>query len=328
MPIREITAAAIQMVSANRDVAGNLARATSLVAEAASQGAELVLLPEMFASGFELNDQSWRLAEPQGGACESWLCAMGRRHGIIIGGSYLEARGDDFHNTFALALPDGTITGRVRKSHPCSLEAYVFKDGLDANVLETPLGRLGVAICYDGSLRDTWDRMLPLDPDLVLMPLSAPLPMKSIFYRDKQIAAFKESFREAATLSARGLGIPFVLANKWGPWNCVLPGGFRWLPEQKSIFPGFSHIADSDGTELARMADREGVIVAKVRLDPARKHLVITPEADRYRPWVHAVPPDFKTFAWFERLGKRWYGKHPERAVLARMAVEGATSSQ
>jgi N-carbamoylputrescine amidase len=115
------------MESANGDVAGNLARAGRWSEAAARRGAELILLPELFSTGFELNDRSWQSAEPQGGPSERWLLDTARRHGCHIGGSYLEARGEDFFNTFALAAPDGSIAGRVRKSHPCSIEAYVFK---------------------------------------------------------------------------------------------------------------------------------------------------------------------------------------------------------
>ena len=52
------------------------------------------------------------------------------------------------------------ILGRVGKDHPCSLEAYTFKPHPGPQVIDTPLGRIGVAICYDNSLRVVWDRLL------------------------------------------------------------------------------------------------------------------------------------------------------------------------
>lgn len=322
MTARTLKVAAIQMESRNGDVAGNLARAGRWADAAARQGAQLVLLPELFSTGFEINANAWRSAEPRGGATESWLSATASRHGFHIGGSYLEARGEDFFNTFALAAPDGTIAGRVRKAHPCSFEAYAFKGGEDPRVIPTALGRIGVAICYDGCLRATWDDMLPRDPDLVLMPLSAPAPMKTFFYGRKRIDAFLAAFRTAATDTAAGLGIPVLLANKWGPWDTTLPG--IW-PRQTSHFPGFSHIADSDGREGARMGDGEGVIVAPVHLAPERKRLSLRPEAEGFRPWIFEVPPEFKFFRWFEALGRRWYARHPDRARLAKQAAEAVT---
>lgn len=315
MTDRTLRVAAIQMESANGDVSGNLARAERWSAEAARQGAQLVLLPELFSTGFEINAHAWQSAEARGGPTERWLCDTARRHGFHIGGSYLEARGEDFFNTFALAAPDGRIAGRVRKSNPCSLEAYAFAAGNDSHVIPTALGRIGVAICYDGSLRAVWDNILAGAPDLVLMPMSAPTPMKNLLYTRRRIEAFHALLHDGALGGAAGIGVPVLMANKWGPWVTELPG--IW-PRQSSRFPGFSHIADSDGREVARMGDGEGVIVATVNLVAARQRRQLPPENDRYRPWVNAVPSDFKLFRWFEALGRRWYGKHPERARLAR----------
>src|ERR1035437_441533 len=164
MSTRQLRLAAIQMVSANGRVTENLVRASQWAEQAARDGAELVLLPELFAIGFEINANAWRSAESQGGPTERWLTETARRHDFHIGGSYLERRDDDFFNTFALSGPGGVV-GRVRKRHPCSLEAYIFKGGDDPHVIETPLGRIGVAICYDGSLREVWDRLLADSPD-------------------------------------------------------------------------------------------------------------------------------------------------------------------
>lgn len=313
MKPRILTVAAVQMISANGRVAENLVRADQWAGQAADQGAELVLLPELFSTGFELNAHAWESAEAQGGPTETWLAAAARQHGYHIGGSYLERRGADFFNTFALAGPDG-IVGRVRKRHPCSLEAYIFKGGDDAHVIATPLGRIGVAICYDGSRREVWDRLLAEAPDLLLMPMSAPTPVKTALYGQRQIDAFHASFSAGATDSARLVGIPCVMSNKWGEWSTTLPGFFaRLIGRQVSSFPGFSHIADSDGQELARVVTGEGVAVASVCLDPALRHLSLPPERDRCRPWIADVPNEYRFFRVFEALGRRWYARKRRR---------------
>ncbi len=255
MEPRRLHLAAIQMVSVNGRVTENLTRAEHWAKLAAERRAEVVLLPELFSTGFEINARAWNAAEPQGGPTESWLVATARRHDYFIGGSYLERRGDDFFNTFALAGPTG-IVGRVRKRHPCSVEAYIFKGGDDPHVIETPLGRFGVAICYDSSLREVWDRILASSPDLLLLPMSAP------------------------TLA---------------------------LGHQRSSFPGFTHIADSDGQEVARVADGEGVAVATVCLDSSLKRESLPPERERSWPWIAEVPAEYRFFAVFEALGRRWY---------------------
>jgi N-carbamoylputrescine amidase len=139
--------------------------------------------------------------------------------------------------------------------------------------------------------------------------------MKNLLYTQRRIDAYHAFLRDGATQTAAAIGVPGLMANKWGTWTTRLPG--IW-PRQSSRFPGFSHIADSDGREVAGMGDGEGVIVAPVRLAPERKRLALAPEKDRYKPWIAAVPSDFKLFRGFEALGRRWYVRHPERARLAR----------
>jgi N-carbamoylputrescine amidase len=310
--------AAIQPVCRPGPVADNLARLERAIARAAKAGAELALLPERFPEAFQFDEAAWLAASPADGKVAHWLAEMSHQYGLYLGGSFLEARDEDFYNTFMLAGPEAGILGRVGKDHPCSLEAYTFAPQPGPQVIDTPLGRIGVAICYDSSLRVVWDRLLAEGFDLLLLPMCAPTPQRNLFYTKKRIAAFHDSFRNGATLLAGQLGVPVIMANKTGPWETPLPG---WLPRVRSSFPGFSHIADSDGTELARLDAEEGVIIAEVKLDPARKHLVLAPDADRYRPWVLPVPFEYRTFAIFEHFGRRDYERNEHRAELARRAV-------
>jgi N-carbamoylputrescine amidase len=198
------------------------------------------------------------------------------------------------------------------------LEAYTFKPQPGAQVIDSPLGRIGVAICYDCSLRVVWDRLLAEGFDLLLLPMCAPTPPRSIFYSKRRIAAYHETYRKGATLLAEQYGVPAIMANKTGPWETPLPG---WLPAVHSDFPGFSHITGADGRELARLDAQEGVIVAEISLEPERKQLALAQDAERYRPWVVPVPSDFKTFALFEFFGQRNYEYNPRRMELARRAV-------
>jgi N-carbamoylputrescine amidase len=318
MTVTSLRVAAIQPVCGPGPVSDNLAHLETLIGEASSRGADLALLPERFPEAFQFDDSAWLAASPADGKVARWLAGMSRKYRLYLGGSFLEARDDDFFNTFILAGPDEGILGRVGKDHPCSLEAYSFKGQPGAQVIDTPLGRIGVAICYDASLRVVWDRLLAEGFDLLLIPMCAPTPARSLFYGERSIARFHDMFRNAATVLAAQLGVPVIMANKAGPWETPLPGGF---PPVRSSFPGFSHIADSDGHERARLDAEEGVITADVVLDPARKHLALAPDADRYRPWVSPVPLVYRLFAIFEFLGRRAYARHPRRIELARRAM-------
>lgn len=73
---------------------------------------------------------------------------------------------------------------------------------------------------------------------------------------------------------------------------------------QWSRFPGITLVADSDGHEVARIADGEEGAVATVHLDLALKHLSLPPERGRFRPWIAEVPAEYRFFGVFEALGQ------------------------
>jgi N-carbamoylputrescine amidase len=186
-----------------------------------------------------------------------------------LGTSFLEAEGEDFFNTFVLATPSGEEAGRVRKQTPAAYEGYFFRGGTGPHVINTELGKLGVGICYENYLSYIPQMMHQQSADLLLMPLSAPTPMQSFFFRHRQIEYYNNVIREGASRMARLLGVPVVMVNKCGRWQSPMPGIPLW--KQDSRFPGLSTIVDSDGTVIAQLKDEEAIIVGDVRLDPSRK---------------------------------------------------------
>src|SRR5262245_50620206 len=129
--------AAVQAVSRNGDVEGNLRRATKLVERAASAGAKLVVCPEFLATGYVFERAIWQSAEPTDGPTERWLRAMAQTHRVTIGASYLEVQGDDFFNTFTLVEPDGGVCGRVRKESLPAFEGWFIKGSGEPKTIET-----------------------------------------------------------------------------------------------------------------------------------------------------------------------------------------------
>ena len=96
--------AAIQPRSVNGDPEGNLRRAQLLIAEAATGGAQLVLLPELVRAGYDLTRQLWKFAEPTAASPSvRFATDVAKLHGIYVGLTFLEASGDQFYNTFVLA---------------------------------------------------------------------------------------------------------------------------------------------------------------------------------------------------------------------------------
>jgi N-carbamoylputrescine amidase len=259
---RTLRLAVVQMASVNGDTAGNLRRAEGFARRAVNGGAKLVLFPEMMPGGYSLYYDVWDSAEPSNGQTARWLSRTSQRLGAWIGTSFLEADGEDFYNTFILTGPDGAEAGRVRKQVPADAEAYFFRGDPGPHVIETAIGRIGVSICAEGYYCFIAEQMRRLKADIVLMPHSAPdcsatggLPAApgthlGLWY-------------------ARNLGVPVAFVNKVGPFRtrALSP------PPQEStgVFPGLSAIVDSDARVLKTMDGAEGISVADVVLDPARK---------------------------------------------------------
>jgi N-carbamoylputrescine amidase len=277
---RVIRAAGVQVESRHGQVDANHAHAMPFVEQAAREGAELVVLPELFASGYFINRHLWDFAEPAEGPTVRWLRATARKLGIHLGAGFVERDGEDFFNCWALATPDGEVAGRVRKT--CT-EYSLFKPGaLDSHVIHTVLGTIGVGICADNHSSFLPRLMQQARVDLILMPHAWPLPFRtSTLASEKDLAHSIDEATRWAPLYARLLGVPAVFVNQVGPF-----GSERWDGLTGKLFTpdlfrfgGISTIADSDGTVKGRMGQvEEGVIAADVTLDPSRK--VATPPPD------------------------------------------------
>ena len=153
MNARKIKVAAVQMACELGATERNLARASQWVEEAASQGARLVLLPELMPSGYTLTEALWDNAEPFDGVTTRWLKNLSRRFNLYIGTSFLEVEGDDFYNSFTLSSPAGDIAGRVRKNPPASFEAYFFGQAMTRT--GSILNLAGLASVFVTKMRST-----------------------------------------------------------------------------------------------------------------------------------------------------------------------------
>ena len=168
-----ITVAAVQHDIVWEDPAANFAALAPRVEAAAADGARLVVLAEMFSTGFSMRSDV--IAEPADGASATWLVEQASRHGVWIGGSIPERRDGTLPtNTFVLAAPDGT-THRYAKVHPFSYarehEHYAAGDRVDT--IDVDGVRVTPFICYDLRFVDLfWDAAAATD--LYLVPANWP----------------------------------------------------------------------------------------------------------------------------------------------------------
>jgi predicted amidohydrolase len=169
--------AAVQHDICWEDAPATRMRVAPLVAQAADAGARLVVLTEMFATGFSMHPE--RIAEDEGGPNEQWLLEQAARHDTYLVGSIAQ-RGIDrrYRNNAVLATPDGTVH-RYAKIHPFSFarehERYAAGDRFLTVDIEGL--RVSVFVCYDLRFADEfW--ALARDTDLYVVPANWPEPRR------------------------------------------------------------------------------------------------------------------------------------------------------
>ena len=145
--------AAWQCEPAPLDVAGNLRRLDDACAAAAARGAQVLVTPEMFSSGYAITRaEAERLAEDAGGPTEDTVAELARRHGLaVVYGHPERAPGGRAYNAATMVGADGAVRGRHRKVH---LFGDVDRDQFIANekrpaAFDFDGSTVGMLICYD-----------------------------------------------------------------------------------------------------------------------------------------------------------------------------------
>lgn len=281
-----ITAAAIQMDARLGDVAGNLERAERLVREAFGRGAQWVLLPEFFTSPVGYHFALRHVALPPDGAATRLLCDLAREHHGIVGGSFITAEHGDARNRFILAGPDGVL-GRHDKDQPTMWENAYYVGGSDDGVIETPLGNVGAAVCWE-LVRTRTVRRLRDRIRLVVggscwwtMPQSSLLQPLATRWNVQN----REIMTSTPARFARLVGVPVIHAAHCGNFTCETPGA-PFL-QYRSHYLGEAQIVAADGTVLARRLyeEGEGVILARVTLGASQP---VEPLPERF--WIPELP--------------------------------------
>ena len=175
--------AAIQMIS-GADVQANLDAAARLIADAAEQGAQLVLLPECFAAFGNRSLQAIAAAEYDGnGPIRPFLAEQARSHGVwLVAGSIpLPAEAGGKPMACCLVVDDqGREVARYDKLHLFDVEVadnqrsyresrdYGYGDSVVC--IDTPVGRLGLSICYDVRFAELYQALRNAGAELIVVP--------------------------------------------------------------------------------------------------------------------------------------------------------------
>ncbi len=175
--------AAVQMASGPQ-LAANLLAAEKLIAKAAAGGAKCVVLPENFAlMGMTGQDNVKHAEQPGRGRLQDFLAEQARRHGIWLCGGTIPLVSPDADRVYASCLihdDQGRLVGRYDKIHLFDVqligtderynESATIYPGEAVTVVDSPFGRIGIAVCYDLRFPELFRRLTALGAEIVLLP--------------------------------------------------------------------------------------------------------------------------------------------------------------
>lgn len=296
--------AAIQMDASPAPAGERLGRAERLVVRAAEAGARLVVLPELFNTGYDYAESNYRRAELPDGPTVAWMRATASRLDVYLAGSLMLLDQDEVYNALLLCAPDGR-TWRYDKLYPWGWERAYFREGRGITVADTDLGRIGMLICWDAAHPALWRRYAGR-VDLMLIsscPPDVTHPTCHLPNGDRltiaQLGPVMASIEDTGRVvfgtmideQAAWLRVPAVNTVGTGslwldvPHGTVLvlsllpqaPWLIRYLPQSSrmhmscGMVPGCK-IVDATGQPLAELAQEQGeaVAVAEVALSEVR----------------------------------------------------------
>ncbi len=255
--------AAIQMAS-GPNVKANLAEAEKLIKIAVQQGAELVVLPENFAiMGLSENDKV-KIAEQFGtGLLQDYLRQQAIKHNIWLVGGTIPVCSEEAGKVYAACLllnPEGDVVARYDKIHlfdvtiEASNESYTESEtimpGNEIVVVDTPFGRLGLAVCYDLRFPELFRAMMEQGMEICALPSA--------------FTSLTGKVHWESLLRARAIeNLSFVIAADQGGYHV---GGRETH--------GDSMILDPWGLVLNRLPHGTGVVIANIdiaKLEHTRK---------------------------------------------------------
>jgi N-carbamoylputrescine amidase len=258
-----LTVAALQLALSSTDEQENITAVAALVEQAAGQGAQVVLPPELFSGPYfcKVEDEAlFALARPT--AEHPSVIAMQGLAGklkVAIPTSFFERDGQHYYNTMAMIGPDGAIMGTYRKSHipdgPGYEEKYYFRPGNDGFKVWQVFGhKIGVGICWDQWYPECARVMALLGAEVLFYPTA----IGSEPY-DPNLDTSR-MWRRAMQGHAVSNCLPVIAANRIGS-------------EDGQRFYGHSFIADEWGDLVSEFgAEESGVLIASLDLTQAARH--------------------------------------------------------
>jgi N-carbamoylputrescine amidase len=267
MSERDILRVGLVQQRCGNDRAANLATSLEGIAEAAADGARMVVLQELHATPYfcQVEDPAiFDMAEPIPGPSTELIAEAARELGVVIVASLFERRATGlYHNTAVVLEADGSIAGIYRKMHipddPAYYEKFYFTPGdLGFMPIDTSVGRLGVLVCWDQWYPEAARLMAMAGAEILIYPTAIGWDRDE---PDDELARQRQAWELSMRGHAVANGLPVMCANRTG---------FEPNPEREEgglDFWGGSFVAGPQGELIAEApADAEVVLVADVDL--------------------------------------------------------------
>ena len=270
--MRHITLAAIQMSCSPRREE-NIEKAVAFVREAAKQGGQVILLPELFETQYfcqERNYEYYRLAAPLSeNPAVRVLREEAKRLRVVLPVSFFEAAGQTNFNSVAMIDADGEILGLYRKTHIPDdhfyQEKFYFTPGdTGFKVFDTAYGKVGCGICWDQWFPESAREMALKGAEMLLYPTA--IGSEPILGVDSA-----PHWRRCMQGHAAANLMPLMAANRIGA-ESVYPTADNQNQSSTLTFYGSSFIADETGAIVEDgPRDQECVLLHEFDLDAIRE---------------------------------------------------------
>jgi len=219
----------------------NLAKVEGMIAEASQRGSQIILLPELWSTGYDLGRM-----EEHAKATEGLLPRLSRladERSIYIIGSLITRKGEEHFNTATIFSAEGQLVGEYDKAHlfPPLEEDRYFSPGRSTPLFDLPWGKTALAICYDLRFPELFRKYALGGARIVFLPAEWPYP---------RLEAWRVLLRARAIEDQLFL----VACNRVGEAK-----GYRFI--------GHSAICDPRGERVIEGGEEEALLVATIDLD-------------------------------------------------------------
>lgn len=262
----KVKVSAVQM-KMTWDIESNLQKAEDLVREAASQGANIILLPEFFQSPYFMQIQNYDYFELAQDVNDSSYIrrfqSLAKELNIVLPFSFFEKAGNVFFNSLVMIDATGEVVDLYRKTHipdgHCYQEKFYFSPGdTGFKVFETQFGKLGVGICWDQWFPETARSLALMGAEILFYPTA--IGDEPILGHDS-----KAHWQNAMCGHAASNIMPVIAANRIGREE-------EASENSAMTFYGSSFISNEEGTKVKEMSrDSEGIIIHEFDLEEIRK---------------------------------------------------------